>query len=152
LLIVFTGGALSMSTVLAKTKALDVLTDKMMQWMTPLIGSSFYSASVLYWSAFLYHFLLSTEVSMLSTSLPVIIRFAVTHGYNPVALAMVWNFASGGKLFVYQSTVLILGYSYGSFEAKDLLRVGLVLTIVEGLVLFLLVPFYWPLIGLHWLQ
>jgi di/tricarboxylate transporter len=89
---------------------------------------------------------------MLSTSLPVIIRFAVAHGYNPVALAMAWNFASGGKLFVYQSTVLILGYSYGSFEAKDLMRVGLVLTIVEGLVLFLLVPFYWPLIGLHWLQ
>lgn len=152
LLIVFTGGALSMSTVLAQTKALDVLTDTMMNRMTPLIGGSFYSASVLYWSAFLYHFLLSTEVSMLSTSLPVIIRFAVAHGYNPVALAMVWNFASGGKLFVYQSTVLILGYSYGSFEAKDLMRVGLVLTIVEGLVLFLLVPFYWPLIGLHWLQ
>jgi solute carrier family 13 (sodium-dependent dicarboxylate transporter), member 2/3/5 len=151
LLVIFTAGALSMGTVLARTRALDLLTDRMMGWMAPLIGNSFYSASVLYWSAFVYHFFLSTEVSMLSTSLPVIIRFAVTHHYNPVALAMVWNFASGGKLFVYQSTVLILGYSYDSFEAKDVLRVGLVLTVVEAIVLALLVPFYWPLIGLHWM-
>ena len=63
---------------------------------------------------------------------------------------MVFNFASGGKLFVYQSAVLILGYSYGYFEAKDLIRVGAVLTVVEGLILAFLVPFYWPLLGLHW--
>ncbi|PYR68092.1 MAG: hypothetical protein DMG20_09985, partial [Acidobacteria bacterium] len=69
-----------------------------------------------------------------------------------VALAMVWNFASGGKMFVYQSAVLILGYSYGYFQGKDLIRVGLVLTIVEGLILAFLVPFYWPLIGLQWLK
>ena len=152
LLIIFTAGALGMGTVLAATKGLDVLTGAMMTWMAPLLGRSFHSASVLYWSAFLFHFLMGTEVSMLSTSLPVIIKFAATHGYNPVAFALVWNFASGGKIFVYQSTVLILGYSYGSFESKDLIRVGLVLTAVEGLVLLFLVPFYWPLIGLHWLQ
>lgn len=152
LLIIFTAGALSMGAAMAKTGALDVLTDTMMSRMAPLLGGSFHSASVLYWSAFAYHFLLSTEVSMLSTSLPVIIKFAVTHGYNPVAFAMVWNFASGGKIFAYQSTVLIMGYSYGSFDAKDLIRVGLVLTVVEGLILLVLVPFYWPMIGLHWLQ
>ena len=74
------------------------------------------------------------------------------HGLNPVALAMVWNFASGGKMFVYQSAVLILGYSYGYFQGKDLIRVGFVLTVVEGLILLFLVPFYWPLIGLQWLK
>jgi hypothetical protein len=35
-------------------------------------------------------------------------------------------------------------------QGKDLIRVGLVLTIVEGLMLLFLVPFYWPLIGLQW--
>jgi hypothetical protein len=29
-------------------------------------------------------------------------------------------------------------------------KVGLVLTIIEGIILFLLVPLYWPLIGLSW--
>jgi anion transporter len=150
LFIIFMAGALSMGEVLVQTRALDVLTNAMFSWMTPLLGNSLRSASVLYWTAFVYHFVLASELSMLSTSLPMIIRFAATHGYNPVAFAMIWNFASGGKLFVYQSSVLMLGYAYGYFQGRDLLRVGLVLTIVEGFVLLFLVPVYWPLIGLYW--
>jgi di/tricarboxylate transporter len=44
---------------------------------------------------------------------------------------------------------MVTGYSYGYFEAKDLLRVGFVLTVVESLVLMVLVPLYWPLIGIR---
>jgi sodium-dependent dicarboxylate transporter 2/3/5 len=150
LLIIFLGGALSMGEVLIKTKALDTLTGVMMTWMDPLLSDRFFAASALYWTGFLYHFALASELSMISTSLPVIIKYAQTHGYNPVALAMLWNFASGGKLFVYQSSVLVLGYSFGHFEGRDLLKVGAVLTLVEGLVVMFLVPIYWPMIGLHW--
>jgi anion transporter len=152
LLIVFLGGALSMGEVLIKTKALDTLTGVMMSWMQPLLGSHFWASSALYWTGFAYHFALASELSMISTSLPVIIKYAQSHGYNPVALAMLWNFASGGKLFVYQSSVLVLGYSYGHFESRDLLKVGAVLTLVEGLIVMFLVPIYWPMIGLNWGQ
>ncbi len=151
LLIIFLGGALSMGEVLIKTKALDLLTGVMMSWMSPMLGQPFLAATTLYWTGFVYHFALASELSMLSTSLPVIIKFAQTHGYNPVALAMLWNFASGGKLFMYQSSVLVLGYSYGQFEGRDMLKVGAVLTLVEGLIVMLLVPIYWPMIGLQWL-
>jgi solute carrier family 13 (sodium-dependent dicarboxylate transporter), member 2/3/5 len=150
LLIIFIGGALSMGEVLIKTKALDVITSGMMSWMTPLLGQPFLSAAVLYWTGFAYHFVLASELSMLSTSLPVIIKFAQAHHLSPVALAMLWNFASGGKLFVYQSSVLVLGYAYGQFDGKDMLKVGAVLTIAEGLIVMCLVPIYWPLIGLQW--
>jgi hypothetical protein len=44
---------------------------------------------------------------------------------------MLWTFAGGGKLFMYQNTALILGYSYGFFTAKDLLKVGAVLTVTR---------------------
>ena len=50
---------------------------------------------------------------------------------------------------MYQSGVPVAGYSYGYFEPKDLLRIGLCLTIIESLVLLFVVPFYWPLIGIH---
>jgi hypothetical protein len=30
---------------------------------------------------------------------------------------MIWTFASGGKIFIYQSPVLVVGYSYGRFDA-----------------------------------
>lgn len=76
---------------------------------------------------------------MVSTALPVLLKFAQVQGYNPVALGMIWAFAAGGKLFVYQSSVVIMGYSYGYFQSKDLLKVGAILTIIEGLFLMLLV-------------
>jgi di/tricarboxylate transporter len=44
--------------------------------------------------------------------------------------------------------VLIVGYSFGYFDARDMLKVGFALTIVESLILLLLVPFYWPLLGI----
>jgi hypothetical protein len=60
-----------------------------------------------------------------------------------------WTFAAGGKLFAYQSCGLVVGYSYGYFTARDLLRIGWWLTVVEFVILILLVQFYWPLFGLH---
>jgi di/tricarboxylate transporter len=67
-------------------------------------------------------------------------------------LGLIWAFAAGTNLFVYQAGPLVLGYSYGHFDAKDLFKVGPVLTVIEGLLLMALVPLYWPLIGLHWVK
>jgi di/tricarboxylate transporter len=86
---------------------------------------------------------------MLGTSIPLLMNFAKSQGLNPLAIGMVWTFAAGGKIFAYQSAVMVVGYSYGYFEGKDFLRIGLWLTVVESLILLLLVPFYWPLIGIQ---
>jgi hypothetical protein len=45
--------------------------------------------------------------------------------------------------------VLIVGYGYGYFRAKDILWMGLLMSIVDSLLLLLLVPYYWPLIGIQ---
>jgi di/tricarboxylate transporter len=144
----FVAAALSMSHVLVETKALDVLTGAMMSWMTPLVTNVYSSSLVLYWTAFVYHIFIGDEISMLSTSIPVLMNFAKSHGLDPLAIGMIWTFAAGGKIFVYQSGVIIVGYSYGYFDSRDMLRMGLALTVVESLILLLLVPIYWPLIGL----
>jgi di/tricarboxylate transporter len=60
---------------------------------------------------------------------------------------MVWSFAAGGKLFAYQSAVLVVGYSYGYFRHTDLIKIGGLLTILEFVALAFVVVFYWPLIG-----
>ena len=144
----FVAAAVSMGQVLASTKALDLLTNVMFAWMEPLMTNVYSSTLVLYWTAFIYHFFLASEVSMLGTSIPLLMNFATTHGFDPLALGMIWTFASGGKIFVYQSAVMIVGYSYGYFDGRDMLRIGLSLTIVESVLLLLVVPFYWPLIGI----
>ena len=48
---------------------------------------------------------------------------------------MLWVFPSGGKIFIYQSAVLLVGYGYGYFRARDILRLGLLMSVVDSLVL-----------------
>src|SRR5262252_10538513 len=145
----FVAAAVSMGTVMEATKGIEVLTQHVLAWMQPLLGNIVVTTTVMYWTAFLYHFLLASEISMLGTSIPLVMEFAKAQGMNPLQLGMIWTFAAGGKLFAYQSGVLIVGYSYGYFEARDLMRMGWWLTVVEFFVLLMLVPFYWPLIGIH---
>ena len=86
---------------------------------------------------------------MLGTSTPLLMQFALAHGLSPLKLGMLWVFSSGGKIFVYQSGVLVIGYSYGYFRARDILRLGLILSLVDSLLLLVVVPLYWPLIGIR---
>ncbi len=148
-IVIFLGTALGMSGVLIETKALDAMTAAMFSWVKPWISSSYHTTVILYWMAFVYHIPLALESSMLGASLPPLLNFAKSEGLNPLAIGMIWTFAAGGKIFVYQQGVLVLGYSYGYFEAKDVFKVGLVLTVVESLIIFFLVPLYWPLIGIQ---
>ena len=145
----FVAAALSMGEVLNQTKGLSLLTNVMFSWMEPLLSNVFSAAAVLYWTGFIYHFFLASEISMLATSMPLLMDFAKSHGFNPLQLGMMWSFAASGKIFVYQSGVMIVGYSYGYFQGKDLLRIGFCLSVIEGLILLLLAPFYWPLIGIQ---
>jgi di/tricarboxylate transporter len=68
---------------------------------------------------------------MLGTSMPLVMQFAKQHGMNALMLGLLWTFSAGGKLFAYQSGVLVLGYSYGYFEARDLVRIGALLTLAD---------------------
>src|SRR6266403_859900 len=145
----FTAAAISMGNVLVQTKALNAMTVIMFDWMRPLITNVYSVALIPYWTAFCYHIFLGNELSMLATSMPPLLNFAKSSGIHPLPIALVWAFAAGGKIFVYQSGVMVAGYSYGYFKATDLLRVGFCLTVVESVVLLLIVPFYWPLIGIR---
>ncbi|MEW5974661.1 MAG: SLC13 family permease [Acidobacteriota bacterium] len=144
----FVATALSLGKVLVKVGAIDILTGALFSWMDALITNNLTMAIVAYWTAFTYHFFLGSEVAMLSTSIPPLIHFAQSRGFNPLAVSMLWTLAGASKIFVYQSSVLILGYSYGYFEGRDLLRFGAWMTVIEFVIIVLLVTCYWPLIGL----
>jgi anion transporter len=148
MLIFFVASAVSMGKVLTATKGLTVLTNLVFGWVTPLISHTYISTFVLYWSAFFYHIFLASELSMLGTSIPVLMNYAAAHHLNVLAMGMIWTFACSGKIFVYQSGVLMLGYSYGFFSSKDLFRLGFCMSLVDSVLLLLVVPFYWPLIGI----
>lgn len=144
----FVATAVSMGIVLEATKGIEFLTHLVFESIQPHLTSLFSATVVLYWGAFVYHFFLASEISMLGTSIPLVMNFAKSTGMSPLLLGMIWTFAAGGKLFAYQSGVLIVGYSYGYFKAHDLLRIGWWLTVVEFVILLLLVQVYLPLIGI----
>ncbi len=146
--VIFVGAALSMSKVLVTTGALALLTHNAFFIIGPLLSNQALAVPLLYWSAFLYHFVLGSEISMLASSLPVLLHLAKTHGLNPLWAGMLWTFASGGKLFVYQSSVLVLGYSYGYFRHSDLIKLGAGVTILEFIAVILTTAYWWPIIGI----
>ncbi len=151
----FIAAALSMGKVLAETKGLEAVTRTMMNWMEFLnngSGGSFagaFGATLsLYWTGFVYHLFFANESLMLSTSLPAVLKSFTARGLHALPVGLIWTFASGGKIFAYESAVLVAGYSFGYFEAKDLFKIGLILAILESLILLILVALYWPLIGI----
>jgi sodium-dependent dicarboxylate transporter 2/3/5 len=149
LIIVFVGAAISTGDILRETGALTVLTDSAFGWLQPfVVANTWVSTTVLYWTAFTYHLFLGDEISMLATSIPVLMQSARAHGVDPLSLGMIWTFGAGGKIFLYQTAVLIVGYSYGYFTPKDMLRMGFALTVIEFVLLLLVVPLWWPLIGI----
>jgi len=145
----FVAAAVSMGNVLSATKGLAFLTNTVLAWLEPLLRNNWLSVLALYWTGFAYHIFLASEISMLATSTPLLMEFAIQHGLNTLKIGMLWVFSSGGKIFIYQSGVLVIGYGYGFFRAKDILRLGILMSVVDSLLLLLVVPFYWPLIGIR---
>jgi di/tricarboxylate transporter len=150
LLMFFVASVVSMGKVLTATKSLDVFNQVLFGWIAPVIGHASLGPLALFWTGFLYHLVLASGISMLGTSTPGLMAYASAHHLNPLALGMVWTFSSGATIFSYQNAVLIAGYSYGCFTAKDLFRLGLCLSILDSLLLLIVVPLYWPLIGIHY--
>jgi solute carrier family 13 (sodium-dependent dicarboxylate transporter), member 2/3/5 len=152
LIIIFSAGAISMGNVLLQTNTLPLLTERLIGWMEPLLRGPISYTILLYLGGFFYHFIFANRQSMLITSLPMLLVFGNAHGLDLVSLALLWTVGGGGGLFIYQSGVFVLGYSYGYFRAKDFFKIAVVLTVIEGVLLVLLVQFYWPLIGVNWLR
>ncbi|HEX7232848.1 MAG TPA: hypothetical protein VF452_20845 [Candidatus Binatia bacterium] len=140
-----------MAHVLSQTNALATINDILMDWIAPLISTAFLSSITLYWGGVLYHLIFPNNQSLLSSSLPLLLDASRDMGYNPVALALIWAFAGGATIFPFQSTVLVLGYSYGYFDARDLVKMSIVLALLESFLLMITVPLYWPWIGLNWI-
>jgi sodium-dependent dicarboxylate transporter 2/3/5 len=152
LVIAFSAGAISMGNVLMATNTLPLVTDRLIGWMQPFFVNALSYTMALYFGGFLYHFIFANRQSMLITSLPLLLIIGANSDFNLVALALLWTFGGGGGLFVYQSGVYVMGYSYGFFDARDFFKVGVIFTVIEGVMLAILVRYYWPMIGLNWLQ
>ncbi|HEX5229088.1 MAG TPA: SLC13 family permease [Bryobacteraceae bacterium] len=150
LLVFFVASVVSMGRVLTATKSLEGYAQHLFEWITPVIHHGYAGPFALFWMGFVCHVLLASGISMVGASLPSLMAYAQAQHLNALAVGMIWTFSSGATIFAYQNAVLIVGYSYGCFSAKDLLRLGLWLSVLNSLLVALVVPLYWPWIGIHY--
>lgn len=142
------GVTLSMGGVLRDTQALQVMADGVFRHLTPYVQEVSHSALVLYWLAFASHLLLASQTANIAVTLPVVMDYAVNNDLNPLAVGMIWSFSASGKLFIYQSLVLIAGYTFGCYNGRDVFKIAAFFLFVDWILLFLLVLSYWPLVGI----
>ncbi len=148
-IVVFIAAAMCLGNVMSDTEILKNLTAATFQFMTPILhAGSWFAALFLYWYANLFHLFLANEPSMIAATMPSLMRFSIENGFNPLSMGMVWAFAAEGKVFIYQSAVLAVGYAFGYFSTRDLFKFGLALFLVESFLVLVIIPIYWPLLGL----
>ena len=71
----FVAAAVSMGAVMERPKASRC--SRKTSWLdAPVLGNVVVTTVVMYWTAFLYHFLLASEISMLGTSMPLVMEVA----------------------------------------------------------------------------
>jgi sodium-dependent dicarboxylate transporter 2/3/5 len=149
MIVIFVAAAMSLGRVMADTEILKALTVELFKWMTPVLHTASITASMfVYWYANLFHLFLANETAMIGATMPALMEFAVREHFNPVTLGMLWAFSAGGKVFVYQSAVMAVGYAFGYFSMKDFFKFGLAIFFVESFFLLIIIPWYWPLLGL----
>ena len=81
-------------------------------------------------------------------SLPATEKAQINQALDPLAAGLIWAFSVAGKLFIYQSLVLIAGHTFGCYNGRDVFRIAAFFLLLDWLILLALVPLYWPLIGI----
>ncbi len=80
------------------------------------------TSRLVYRLAFVSHLLLASQTAHVAVALPVVLDYAVSDNLNPLAMGMIWSFSASGKLFIYQSSALIAGYTCGCYSSRDVLK------------------------------
>jgi anion transporter len=148
LVFLFMGTTISMGGALRETQALDVLANSVFGWISPLISGTFDSALILYWVAFASHLILASQTANIAVTMPVVMNYADANGLNALGVGLIWSFSAAGKLFIYQSLVLIAGYTFNCYSGRDVFRISGFFLILDWVLLILMAGFYWPLLGI----
>ncbi|MGE5674486.1 MAG: SLC13 family permease [Mycobacterium leprae] len=94
------------------------------------------------------HLMTGDVASAMSVTIPTIAGYAKALGFNPLVFGFIsyvncWE----QYLFPFQNAGVLMAYGYGYFSAKDILKVGLALTIAVPLSLLVIALPYWSLLG-----
>lgn len=149
--IVLFGIGISLGTALLQTRAATWLADLAVAQFGLISATSLFILGVLSLFLIIIHLGFASATALASAMIPIIIAVlqgVATPGINIVGMTMLLQFVvSFGFILVVNAPQNMVAYGTDTFEAKDFVRTGLVLTVIAFALVMLLGATYWRWLG-----
>ncbi|MGB9866887.1 MAG: SLC13 family permease [Bacillota bacterium] len=110
---------------------------------TPFVGALLISSALV-----LYHLLMTSSLTVIATTMPLLVSLSVSTGHNAVGMCMLAGVASFyGFVLVTQNLPNLTVYSTGKLQNRDLFAPGLALSLVSVVVTSAISAALWPALG-----
>ena len=94
----------------------------------------------------IYHLAIGNVATVTITLVPIVYQLALYNGANPFMMALAAGIASlFGFILVVETIPNVMVYNTGLIHSKDLIRPGIILTLVVSVVMGLTAAWWWPL-------
>ena len=142
---------ISVGTALLRTHAAGWLANLIVQNLGLQNASAFAILMLLSLFLIVIHLGFASATALASTMIPIIISVLMavqTPGINVVGMTMLLQFVvSFGFILPVNAPQNMIAYGTDTFDAKDFIRTGLVITLAAGLLLVIFALTYWPWMG-----
>jgi anion transporter len=149
--IVLFGIGISLGTALLQTRGATWLADIVVAEFGLKNATAFFILGVMSLFLIVIHLGFASATALASAMIPIIIavlQSVATPGMNIVGMTMLLQFVvSFGFILVVNAPQNMVAYGTETFEAKDFIRTGLVLTILAYALVMLLAATYWRWLG-----
>jgi len=149
--IVLFGVGISLGTALLQTKGAVWLADIMVAQFGLQFASGMFILTVMSLFLIVIHLGFASATALASAMIPIIIavmQSVKTPGINPVGMTMLLQFVvSFGFILVVNAPQNMVAYGTDTFEARDFIRTGLVLTVIAFALVILLGATWWRWLG-----
>jgi di/tricarboxylate transporter len=142
---------ISVGTALLKTSAAGWLAGVIVSSLGLENASAFVIMMLLSLFLIMIHLGFASATALASTMVPIIISVLLavkTPGINVIGMTMLLQFVvSFGFILPVNAPQNMIAYGTDTFDAKDFVRTGLVITLAAGLLLVVFSLTYWPWMG-----
>ena len=149
--IVLFGVGISLGTALLQTKGAVWLADLVVAEFGLRNATSMFILGVMSLFLIVIHLGFASATALASAMIPIVIAVlqgVATPGINVVGMTMLLQFVvSFGFILVVNAPQNMVAYGTGTFEARDFVRTGLVLTVIAFALVLILGATYWRWLG-----
>lgn len=142
---------IAMGSALLKTEAAPWLARLIVEHLGLTNATAFAILMLLSMFLIVIHLGFASATGLASTMIPIIIsvlQAVETPGINPIGMTMLLQFVvSFGFILPVNSPQGMLAYGTDTFDIKDYVRTGLVLTLAATVLLVIFALTYWPMMG-----